>query len=209
MLQCTGTLPAWCTWATWLRWVFLSKSPPSPTRRLTTLVYVHISHMNHELSRTLCQLDRTCRQSWRIRLTPRRSFTSWIAKFYSESYRLQSFWASTVSGCASTSASPSWRSEPSGWRRATPARTLPTLLLVSLVPSTREPLGLSLTSVTRWAELVSWRLPSLRSKFNFDFWRPYCHPLLQTLCDPKMKRVSYIGVLDIAGFEIFGRENLI
>merc|ERR1719365_501801 len=25
----------------------------------------------------------------------------------------------------------------------------------------------------------------------------------ETLCDPKMKRVSYIGVLDIAGFEIF------
>ena len=25
----------------------------------------------------------------------------------------------------------------------------------------------------------------------------------QTLCDPTMKKVTYIGVLDIAGFEIF------
>merc|ERR1711963_1349184 len=30
----------------------------------------------------------------------------------------------------------------------------------------------------------------------------------ETLCDPTMKKVTYIGVLDIAGFEIFEEESL-
>ena len=41
------------------------------------------------------------------------------------------------------------RSAPSGWRRGTPARTPPTPLPVSLVPSTRGPSGSLPTSVTR------------------------------------------------------------
>ena len=42
-----------------------------------------------------------------------------------------------------------FRSAPSGWRKATLARTLPTPLLVLLVPSTSEPSGSAQRSVTR------------------------------------------------------------
>ena len=89
------------------------------------------------------------------------------------------------------------RSAPSGWRRGTPARTLPTPLPVSLVPSTRGPSGSLPTSVTRPFAV---RICNLRTKRYI--WHPF-------RSDPKMKRVSYIGVLDIAGFEIFGRRNML